>query len=101
MTKDFVSTRSGRITYWDFEGVDPARPLADQQELLKEDLIQIEFDNDVIVDAGWYPSFSPDGHFVVFVVQKGLWLEPLFKESARDIAGLRTVLDEAVSIASQ
>jgi hypothetical protein len=101
MTKDFVSTGAGRITFWDLDSIDPAQPLAEQWDLLKEDLIQIEFDNHIVVDAGWYPSSSPDGQFVVVVVQNRLWLHPLFRESAHEIADLKAVLERAISIASR
>lgn len=69
--------RWGRVTYNRF-CVDPTVPLAQQVDELTEDLLQVAYENDVVLDVGWYPEFSPDGHFRVVVVTDCNWEEPRF-----------------------
>jgi hypothetical protein len=75
--------------------------LADQTEHLKEDLAQVEYPADVILDVGWYPEFDAAGNFVVSIVQHGEWERPLFQESAVTIEELKASIVAGIRIASQ
>ena len=70
--------------YIDFD-IDFEMPLEDQYHLLKEDLIQITYDDNHILDVGWYPEFSESGRFVVTVVRNLDWGEPIFREECSDL----------------
>jgi hypothetical protein len=48
-----------------------AAAVAPRRDLLREDLIQIEFGNGVVLDVGWYPEFSSDGAFGLVVIDVG------------------------------
>ena len=48
---------------------DKSKTLSDQIDILKEDLIQIQYENGYIIDVGWYPEFSKNGSFKVYVTK--------------------------------
>ena len=80
---------AGSVIYWDMIEIDETRPLCDQSEDLKEDLAQIVFPNDILLDIGWFPTFDANGSFVVSVVQNSDWETPLFQGLAKDFESLR------------
>ena len=98
MNRTTVDWKSGTVVYWDLDNIDEARPLCDQCEDLKEDLAQIVFPDNIVLDVGWYPSFDPNGEFIVFVVRDADWDEPLFRATAKDIPALRQTIDRGILI---
>ena len=77
----------GKIAYDDFNA-DPETPLTDQTDLLKEDMFQVMYDDQYIIDVGWYPSFSQDGSFQIVIIKDFNWSEPVCKRECRDMAEL-------------
>lgn len=59
--------------------------LALQVGFLKEDLLQVEYSSDFLLDVGWYPSFDLDGCFQVRVIESGSWDEPLYLAEADSV----------------
>ena len=92
MKQTDVDWRSGRVTYWEMDSLDASKPLADQQRLLDEDLAQIAFGSDVLIDVGWYPAFSMDGGFNVQVIEKLNWDRPVMTERCTTVAALMASL---------
>lgn len=43
---------------------------------LKEDMLQVEYPENILLDVGWYPSFDPEGTFQVRVVKDFQWDVP-------------------------
>ncbi|MQU65353.1 hypothetical protein GHO25_19755 [Pseudomonas sp. FSL R10-1350] len=43
---------------------------------LKEDMLQVEYPENILLDVGWYPSFDPEGTFQVCVVKDFQWDVP-------------------------
>ncbi|WP_269632538.1 hypothetical protein [Pelomonas sp. BJYL3] len=91
-----IDWRSGIIDYWDLDFLDLRQDMAAQAEYLKEDLAQVKYSSDVLLDIGWYPEFSPSGEFVVTVIRGGDWESPLFQGSANSVQALLTCLVTAV-----
>jgi hypothetical protein len=91
---------SGRVTYWDMHDLDPSVPLSQQSDRLKEDLAQIEYRDGTLIDIGWYPSFSPEGSFVVQVVRPG-WTEVLYSSRCTTFEQLLERSREAVAFAEK
>jgi hypothetical protein len=91
--------RSGQVAYWSLDEIDPSVPLTQQLSELKEDLCQIVFEENTILDIGWYPEFSSEGRFVVHVIRGGEWNDPLATFECRTVRDLESVVHEAVSIA--
>ena len=84
--KDIISS------YIDFD-VDEKYSLITQIDSLKEDLIQIQYSNDFIIDVGWYPEFSLSGCFKVFLLQSG---KTVFCKRCRSIKSLKKCLETFV-----
>ncbi len=68
----------GRVTYNDL-CINLELPLVDQTNALKEDLFQVEYDKNYVLDIGWYPSFSPLGSFRILIVKDFDWENPVFE----------------------
>jgi hypothetical protein len=101
LNSDDVDWKNGRVVFWDLDTIDESRPLAEQTEELKEDLAQVEYPADIILDVGWYPEFSATGNFVVSVVRRTEWDPPLFQRSAVTTEELKARIVAAIQIASQ
>ncbi|MFT3927536.1 MAG: hypothetical protein QM778_33700 [Myxococcales bacterium] len=99
MLSNSLDWQGGRVEFWDLAFLDPAVPLLDQLADLKEDLAQVRYGTNVLLDVGWFPEFSDDGWFSVRVVVEPDWDEPLFIENHRTVDGLLACLSKATGIA--
>lgn len=98
---DQLDLAGGKIAFDDFR-VDARRALHEQLDELKEDLIQIEYaDQHLLLDVGWYPSFSADGRFLVQLIKQQYWHLPLLQLEARDRTGLRECILKALAMVKQ
>jgi hypothetical protein len=95
---DWISSEFGVMRKEDFDletnvtrvawRLDATRePLDPRRDLLREDLIQIEFGNGLVLDVGWYPEFSSDGTFRLVVVDDD-WDAPLRRSTSANLADL-------------
>lgn len=98
MQRDILDPGDGVLDFWDLDDVNPDLPLERQTDLLKEDLVQITFGSGIVVDAGWYPSFSPEGRFRIAAIRNGDWTIPLWEAESRDLTGLLSKLARAIAI---
>lgn len=99
MQRDILDPGDGVLDFWDLDDVNPDLPLEQQIDLLKEDLVQITFHSGIVVDAGWSPSFSPEGRFRIVAIRNGDWTVPLWEAEARDLTGLFSALTRAITLA--
>lgn len=97
MNQNEIDWKKGRVVFWDLNEFDPNLPLERQLILLKEDLAQISYNGDLILDVGWFPSFDENGEFRVVVVKRENWDEPLFERTTNQAAMLMDLIDEGVS----
>lgn len=81
----------------DFE-INEDIPLEEQTDLLKEDLLQISYDNNYIIDIGWYPEFDETGCFRVSVINEYQWDNPIFQKNCRSIGLVREYLCECIDL---
>ena len=100
MTPEDIEWGGGEVVYWALERVDPSVALVDQLGELKEDLAQVRFARETLLDVGWYPEFSATGSFAVTVVRSGDWDEPVFTEEAVTVAALLGAIERAIASAS-
>lgn len=91
-----VDFRPGHVIYDELR-LDQSRPLSQQRENLKEDLLQVEFPGGYLVDVGWYPEFSHEGAFRVLVIWGDDWSSPVWERQCSSISELRDALPAAVS----
>jgi len=91
---------SGEVIYWALDRVDPAIALVEQLDELKEDLAQVRFGKDTLLDVGWYPEFAAEGSFVVTIVRDENWDDPLFTDEAQTMDALLGAIERGVGLAS-
>ena len=95
--RDFdLQTGVARV-FWVLEPI--AEPLDPVRHSLREDLIQVEFANGIIVDVGWYPAFSLDGCFQLFLVRDQNWEEPLRRADCSTLVELRELFGDFLAYA--
>ena len=83
---------SGRVVFNDFpEDIDFNS--AEVYEELKEDLIQIVYDQ-FLIDVGWYPSFQENGKFTMMLIQNEDWEKPIFIKRTRSIQVVKETIEE-------
>lgn len=83
--------------YIDFE-INEDVPLEEQTDLLKEDLLQVIYDNNYIIDIGWYPEFDENGSFRVSVIKEYQWDNPIFQKKCRRTGLVREYLCECIEL---
>ena len=99
MNRAEIDWRSGHVAYWGLDELDESGPLSAQLSQLREDLAQVSYPNRVLIDVGWYPSFSAAGEFTVVVVVGEDWERPLSQDRCASVAALRACLQRAVNVA--
>jgi hypothetical protein len=60
-------------------------PLDEDNDDLKEDMFQVEYPNDYIIDLGWYSGIK---QFIVYIIKDCNWEEPIEKIKCQTIEGL-------------
>jgi hypothetical protein len=63
---------------------------------LKEDLFQISYENDYIIDVGWYPEFSVKGNFRIVVVKDYNWDTFIIEKKCKDLNTLDQLMKKCV-----
>lgn len=90
-----IDFKSGEIVYNEFNIVS-SKPLAEQEDLLSEDLLQIQYGDNIILDVGWYPEFDISGNFLVQIIKNQDWSTPVFKKACQNIEELIDTLNYAI-----
>lgn len=65
---------------------------------LKEDLLQIKFDNSYLIDVGWYPEFSHDGSFKIMLIKNYEWDNPIYNLETKSLIELENIVNYLISI---
>lgn len=92
-----IDLKGGIITFDDLSFLKVDQDLSNQINELKEDMLQIEYPDDVVLDIGWYPCFNIKGAFKVMVIKGANWNNPIYTSSAKDVDGLKTEIISAVN----
>ena len=82
-----------KISYHDFL-LDDERALADQIDNLKEDLLQVSLNENLLLDIGWQPSFNINGRFIIQVIEHYDWDSPIQRVETNSIQDLLFQLDD-------
>lgn len=72
--------------------------LKEQLSKLKEDILQVEYENEIILDLGWYPEFNLNGSFFLKIIKSNNWENPIFNEEIKEIKKLELELIKAVEL---
>ena len=96
-----VDFKSGKITF-SAPFVDVSSPYTEQLEVLSEDLIQVTYGENCILDVGWYPECDENGSLVIQVIKDKDWSSPIFRKSSKKrdpfFCNLATAIDIAERI---
>lgn len=97
MLNDHLDFRSGKIVFNDFY-LNSDVPLDEQIWSLKEDILQVEYSNEYILDVGWVHDFDAEkGYFKLVIIQQGDWLNPIFIWKTKSVRQLYNYMNKAVS----
>lgn len=86
----------GKITLNDLK-LDKGIPLKNQMDVLKEDLLQVNYNDEYIIDVGWYPEFDEKGSFKVHVIEDFDWSSPKIIKESKTMDGLISDLVECIN----
>lgn len=93
---DEIDFSPGKIIYLEFN-FDKNKTVSEQIFEFKEDICQIEYDNGYLIDIGYYPEFSIDGNFKVYLIKDLDWENPIIEKAAASIDDLIIEVSEIVS----
>lgn len=96
--KTEINFKDGIVIYENFFWLfQDASVLHDKYEL-SEDLLQVSFFNEeYILDIGWYPSLGKKGKFKIYVIKNHDWDNPIFVKSKKKISSLAKTIEEGVN----
>ncbi|MEZ4864223.1 MAG: hypothetical protein R3C14_23120 [Caldilineaceae bacterium] len=89
---DIVNFSPGNVVYEEFT-IDGNQEWKAQIDNLTEDLLQVAYPDDVLLDVGWYPAHNRKGQFQVRVIRDFQWDEPIFYAEVASLDVLRAVLE--------
>lgn len=87
---------NGKILFDDLK-LDRKIPLNVQIDLLKEDLLQVNYNNKYIIDVGWYPEFDENGRFKVYVIEDFDWENPKMTKESKEIEKLISHIEDCIT----
>lgn len=87
----------GKITYDELSNIG-SENFKNSLNTLKEYMLQVEYGNDLLIDAGRHPSFNINGQFQVRVIEDHQWEPPLILLTANTITEFLSKLRSAQNI---
>lgn len=63
-------------------------PFDNQLEELNEDLIQVEYGANYLLDIGWYPEGDANGAIIIQLIHENHWESPVIRTEALDSESL-------------
>lgn len=84
-----IDIGQGVVVFDDISFLPEAFDAAQHADYLKEDLLQIVFGHDLVLDVGWSPSFDEHGRFVLMLVRGGNWDEPVERAEFTEVVSLK------------
>lgn len=90
------SEKNGTVVFDDFN-ISENTSLSEQVYELKEDILQITFQNWSILDVGWRPSFEINGSFKLLLIKDYNWDNPIYSDSLSSVSELKKSIGIAIS----
>jgi len=95
--------KTGRVALNDFDvidGLEPEEQPKDKIWSFKQDIIQVEYGERIVLDLGWSHDFDlKNGMFKLVIIKDCIWSEPLFCKRTRSIQKLKEYMYEAIELA--
>ena len=82
----------GIVTFNDYD-ISIEDEINENNNNLTEDMLQVEFENNIILDVGWYSGIKC---FIVFVIKNYDWEKPLLRLESNSYIELKISLDKAM-----
>jgi hypothetical protein len=108
MNKSQYNWKCGKVVNWDIDDLDLNKSLGSQVELLKEDLAQVHFGENIVLNLGWYPEFNLQGQFGLVVVKLKNqndpghdWANPILELRFSELLNFDHKLNQAIEFAEQ
>lgn len=95
-----INFRTGKIIFNEFH-IDFSKPFSKQLECLSEDLLQIKYGDNYLIDVGWYPESEVEGCFIIQVIENENWAKPISSIQCKKEETLVKNLKKAVDIAEK
>jgi hypothetical protein len=83
-----IDLKGGKVRFWDIDELCAEVSLESQLDLLKEDLVSVDYEN-VTLDLGWYPEFKITGRFVLVLIKNNDWEKPVAVWEFKDISSIK------------
>jgi len=91
------SHNGGVVTFDDFP-IKEEKSLENYIDDLKEDMLQVEFPGDYILDVGWRPSFEIKGKFHIVLIKNFDWSKPIYSATAESMIELKDKINKVLEI---
>ena len=92
-----INFASGEVVFEEFH-ICFSKPYSEQLDALSEDLVQVVYGDNYILDIGRYPEQNEDGNFVVQIIGGNDWEKPIFKKSCREKDVLTKYIQESIAV---
>lgn len=92
-----IRLKYGKIIYSDINDIDLKRTFQEQKWSYKEDMLQIGFADQYIIDIGWFPEHKSSGKFILTVVKNFDWYNPVVRKKIKSIQNLKKNLEIEVN----
>ena len=86
----------GEVIYNNFH-ISSTKTMEEQWDNLHEDLIQVEYEDSLLLDVAWYPECDPTGRFIINQIQDYDWENPLKKIEAKSIDEMYKSINAIIS----
>lgn len=90
-----IDFKSGKVIHNEFN-IDFSEPLKLQVYNLTQDLLQVEYKNNYILDIGWYPDFDINGSFNIYIIKDYNWENYIYRMQCKDEENLKYYINQAI-----
>lgn len=92
-----INFEPGKIIYNDFD-IDINLPFEQQIFSLKEDLLQVNYDDKYLIDIGWAPEFDTKGKFKIRIINDLDWSSPIYFKQTNSVKKLYELTCDCIEI---
>ena len=92
-----IDIKCGLVSYDDISFLTDDFNCHEQIDFLKEDMLQINFPRNLVLDVSWRPSFEEQGAFYVWMVKDQDWQHPIAQAKVFDVISVRRVMSEFIT----
>ena len=87
----------GKVNYNTFN-IDFDKPYIVQLDELNEDLIQVEYNENYLLDIGWHPEGDENGKIIIQLIHNDEWDNPIVKEENAEIESLLKSINRIMAV---